>query len=67
MKYEIKDIPKTGTFFTPHQFFLWMEGEKCCHCGNRATWLPKYKDCGNLSYCDDHWPFKDILDSEESG
>jgi len=43
MKINIKDIPITGTFFTHHQFILFLSGEKCCHCDKKARWFPLEK------------------------
>lgn len=34
-----------------------MEGQKCSHCEKKAKWLPKYER--GISYCDDHWPYKE--------
>jgi hypothetical protein len=65
MVIDIKNLP--GTYFTYHQLILWLEGQKCCHCDKKATYLPKEKEFGNISYCDEHWPFKDFSYCKESG
>lgn len=64
MKFDIKDLPTTGVFMTPHQFDAIMEGQKCSHCQKKAIWFPKYER--GIGYCDDHFPYKSEIKNEKN-
>lgn len=56
MKAKVDELPNTGVWMTPHQFFLIMQGQKCSHCDKKAKWLPVEENMGP-SYCDEHYPY----------
>jgi hypothetical protein len=56
MKFNISDLPTAGVFMSKDQFLSYLERQKCSHCENRATWLPREKGIG---YCDNHFPYNE--------
>lgn len=52
----LQALQKTGSFFTGDQLIAYLEGQKCLHCDQRATWLPIER---GVAYCDRHCPWRE--------